>query len=143
MLTKTELISKIWSLENRYSSQAIEELRVRNWLSDGSLRGVTFCQAQLQGADMMEADFCHVDFHQANLDFANLSEAKLMGAKLNRASLQGVNFDHADLTFADLHKANLRGARNLSEQQLASVSHLFGAMMPDGKPYDGRYSLPG
>ena len=60
MLTKTELINKIWSLENKYSLQAIEELRVRNWLSDGSLRGVAFCHAQLQGADLMEADLCNM-----------------------------------------------------------------------------------
>lgn len=143
MPTKTELINKIWSQENKYSLQAIEELRVRNWLSDGSLRGVAFCHAQLQSADLSNADLCDVDFHQASLDFANLSEAKLNSAKLNRASLQGANFDHADLTFADLHKANLRGARNLSEKQLASTGHLFGAMLPDGKPYDGRYNLPG
>ena len=54
-----------------------------------------------------------------------------------------MNFDHADLTYADMHKANLRGARNLSDKQLSSASHLFGAIMPDGKPYDGRYNLPG
>lgn len=143
MLTKTELINKIWSQENKYSLQAIEELRVRNWLSDGSLRGVAFCHAQLQSADLSNADLCDVDFHQASLDFANLSEARLNSAKLNRASLQGVNFDHTDLTSADMHKANLRGARNLSEKQLASVKHLFGTMMPDGQPYDGRYNLPG
>lgn len=143
MITKIELINKIYSLEPKYTLQAIEELRVRNWLSDGSLHGVSFCRAQLQGADLMGADLCNVDFHQANLDFANLSEAKLNSAKLNRASLQGVDFDHADLTFADLYKVNLCGARNLSEKQLASVTHLFGAVMPDGKPYDGRYNLPG
>jgi len=143
MLTKTELINKIWSQENKYSLQAIEEMRVRNWLSDGSLRSVAFCQAQLQDADLSKADLCDVDFHQACLDYSNLSEAKLNSAKLRRASLQGVNFDHADLTFADLHKANLRGARNLCEQQLASVRHLFGAILPNGRPYDGRYNLPG
>lgn len=143
MPTKTELINKIWSQENKYSLQAVEELRVRNWLSDGSLRGVAFCHAQLQSADLSNADLCDVDFHQASLDFANLSEARLNSAKLNRSSLQGANFDHTDLTSADLHKANLRGARNLSEKQLASVRHLFGAVMPNGKPYDGRYNLPG
>lgn len=143
MLTKTELINKIWSLETKYSLQAIEELRVRNWLSDGSLRGVALCRAQLQNADLMKADLCNVDFHQACLDFADLSEARLNGAKLIRTSLQGVNFDHADLTYADLHKANLHGARNLSDNQLTSANHLFGAIMPDGKPYDGRYNLAG
>ncbi|MBN2385691.1 MAG: pentapeptide repeat-containing protein [Anaerolineales bacterium] len=143
MLTKTELINKLWGLENKYALQAIEELRVRGWLSDGSLRGIALCQAQLQDADLMEADLSSIDFHQANLDYADLSKARLNGAKLNRASLQGVNFDATDLTYADLYKVNLRGARNLSEEQLARANQLLGACMPDGRPYDGRFNLFG
>ena len=87
MYTKTELINKIWGLENKYSLQAIEELRVRGWLTDGSLRGVAMCQAQLQDANLMEADLSNADFHQANLDYADLRKARLNGAKFNRASL--------------------------------------------------------
>lgn len=143
MLTKTELINKIWGLENRSALQAIEELRVRGWLSDGSLRGIALCQSQLQNADLMEADLGNIDFHQANLDHADLSKARLNGAKFNRASLQGVNFDGADLTYADLYKVNLRGARNLTDEQLARANQLLGAFMPDGKPYDGRFNLFG
>jgi uncharacterized protein YjbI with pentapeptide repeats len=143
MLTKIELINKIWSLENKYALEAIEELRVRNWLSDGSLRGIALCHAQLQSADLMEADLCNVDFHQASLDFANLSKAKLNGAKCKRASMQGVNFDHADLTFANMYKVNLRGARNLNTEQLSRANQLWGSIMPDGTTYDGRYNLPG
>ncbi|HTX89749.1 MAG TPA: pentapeptide repeat-containing protein [Anaerolineales bacterium] len=143
MVTKTELINKIWGLENKYSLQAIEELRVRGWLSDGSLRGTAFCQAQLQSADLLEADLSNIDFHQANLDFADCSKAKFNGAKLNRASLQGVNFDHADLTNADLYKVNLRGARNLTDEQLSKTNELLGSTMPDGKVYDGRFNLVG
>jgi hypothetical protein len=143
MYTRTELINKIWGLENKNSLQAVEELRVRGWLSDGSLRGIALCQAQLQSADLMTADLCNVDFHQANLDFADLSKAKLNGAKLNRVSLQGVNFDHTDLTAADMYKVNLRGARNLTDEQLSQANELLGSIMPDGKPYDGRYNLFG
>jgi uncharacterized protein YjbI with pentapeptide repeats len=143
MLTKTELINKIWGLENKYSLQAVEELRVRGWLSDGSLRGTAMCQAQLQSADLMTADLCNVDFHQANLDYSDLSKAKLNGAKLTRASLQGVNFDHTDLTNADLYKVNLRGARNLTDAQLVTANELLGSTMPDGKVYNGRFNLVG
>jgi uncharacterized protein YjbI with pentapeptide repeats len=143
MLTKTELINKIWGLENKYSLEAVAELRVRGWLLDGSLRGTALCQAQLQSADLMAADLSNVDFHQANLDFADLSKAKLNGAKLNRASLQGVNFDHTDLTNADLYKVNLRAARNLTDAQLSQANELLGSTMPDGKVYDGRFNLVG
>jgi hypothetical protein len=143
MYTKTELINKLWGLENKYSLQAIEELRVRGWLSDGSLRGVALCQAQLQDANLMDADLCNADFHQASLDYADLRKARLNGAKLNRSSMQGANFDLADLNNTEMYKVNLRGARNLSEEQLAKTNQLLGTIMPDGKPYDGRYNLAG
>ncbi len=143
MPTKLELINKIAKLENKSTLQAVEELRVRGWLTDGSLRGTALCQAQLQNADLMEADLRNVDFHQATLDYADLRKAKLNGVKMNRASLQRANFDHADLTYADLYKANLRGARNLTEQQLSTVHELVGAIMPDGNVYDGRFCLAG
>ena len=143
MSSKIELVNKILSLENKPTLQAVEELRVRGWLCDGSLRGLALCHAQLQDADLMEADLCSVDFHQGNLDLADLSKARLNNAKLNRASLQRTNFDHTDLTFADMYKANLRGARNLTTEQLSSVHQLLGAIMPDGSVYDGRFDLSG
>jgi uncharacterized protein YjbI with pentapeptide repeats len=143
MPTKLELINKIFTLENKSTLQAVEELRVRGWLTDGSLRGAALCQAQMGNADLMGADLRNVDFHQANLEFADLRKAQLNGAKLNRASLYRANFDQADLTFADLYKANLRGAQNLTEQQLESANQLLGAVMPDGTTYDGRFNLPG
>ena len=143
MLTKLELINKILKLENKSTLQAVEELRVRGWLTDGALRGMALCQAQMENADLMGADLRNVDFHQATLDFADLCKAQLNGAKLNRASLQRVNFDHADLTYADLYKANLRGARNLTAQQLSSVRQMLGVIMPDGSTYDGRFNLAG
>src|SRR5512140_2560367 len=143
MPTKLELVNKIFMLENKSTLQAVEELRVRGWLTDGSLRGTALCQAQLSNADLMGADLRNVDLHQANMEFADLRKVRLNGAKLNRASLYHANFADADLTFADLYKANLRGAQNLTERQLASVNQLLGAVMPDGSTYDGRYNLAG
>src|SRR5512135_2537118 len=143
MPTKMELINKIYMLENKSTLQAVEEMRVRGWLTDGSLKGAALCQAQMSNADLMDADLRNVDFHQANLEFADLRKARLNGAKLNRASLFRANFDHADLTYADLYKANLRGAQNLTDQQLSSANQLLGAVMPDGSTYDGRFYLAG
>lgn len=143
MPTKLELINKIAKLESKSTLQAVEELRVRGWLTDGSLRGTALCQAQMSNADLMNADLRNVDLHQANLEFADLRKARLNGAKLNRASLYHANFDQADLTYADLYKANLRGAQNLTEQQLAQAHELWGAIMPDGSTYDGRFHLAG
>src|SRR5512146_2144038 len=133
MPTKLELINKIFTLDNKSTLQAVEELRVRGWLTDGSLRGTALCQAQMGNADLMGADLRNIDFHQANLEFADLRKAQLNGAKLNRASLFRANFDQADL----------RGAQNLTDQQLARANQLLGAIMPDGTTYDGRFNLPG
>lgn len=143
MYTKIELVNKILGLENKSTLQAVAELRVCGWLSDGSLRSAALCHAQLQNADLMEADLRNVDFHQANLERADLSKARLNGASFKRASLRGANLDHADLTFAVLYKTNLQGVRNLSEEQLKHARELLGAIMPDGNVYDGRYNLTG
>lgn len=143
MPSKLELINKIAKLENKSTLQALAEMRVRGWLTDGGLCGTALCQAQMENADLMGADLRNVDFHQATLDGADLRKARLNGVKFARASLQGVNFDQADLTYADLYKANLRGALNLTEQQLAGARQLMGAIMPDGSTYDGRFNLPG
>lgn len=143
MVTTIELINKLRNPENRIALQAVEELRARGWLSDGSLRGIALCQAQLQGADLMEADFSNIDFHQAHLEWSDLSMADLRGSKLTRATLYGANFSQANLLRADLYKANLRAALNLTDEQLSKVKRLWGAIMPDGLPYDGRYNLTG
>jgi uncharacterized protein YjbI with pentapeptide repeats len=143
MVTIVELINKLRNPENRITLQAVEELRARGWLSDGSLRGIALCQAQLQGADLMKADFANVDFHQAHLEWSDLSMADLRGTKLTRVTLYGSNLSQTKFARADLYKANLRDARNLTEGQLSQFKRLWGAIMPDGLPYDGRYNLPG
>ena len=136
MQTKLELINKILSLENKPSLEAVEELRIRGWLADGSLRGVALCQAQLEHADLMGADLRNVDFHQSNLDLTDLSKARLNGTNSTGPACRIANLDQADLTYADLYKANLQGARNLTEEQLSHVNQLLGAILPDGKVYD-------
>jgi hypothetical protein len=143
MLSRTELINKLRSRENWQVLKAVEELRVRGWLTDGSLRTIGLCQAELQGADLMKADLIQVDFHQAHLEYADLSMADLRCARFTRANLHGANFSNAKLTDADFYKANLREARHLTEGQLATVNRLWGATMPDGEPYDGRHHLAG
>jgi uncharacterized protein YjbI with pentapeptide repeats len=143
MVSKIELINKLYSLDNRLVLQAVADLRACGKLCDGSLRGIALCRAELQEADLSGADLANVDFHQANLGAAVLKGTKLMAAKLNRADLQGADLDKANLTNADMYKVNLRGAHNLCDTQLARVNELFGSIMPDGNVYDGRFNLAG
>jgi hypothetical protein len=143
MVTVMDLIRKLRNPENKTVLQAIEELRVRGWLEDGSLKGILLCHAHLQGADLLKADLTKVDLHQARLEGTNLSMANLNGAKLARVNLQGANLSDANVEGTDFFKANLTDVCNLTDEQCSKVKRLYGATMPDGNIYDGRYNLDG
>ena len=143
MVTVIDLIRKLRSPDNKRVLQAIEELRVRGWLEDGSLKGVPLCHVHMQSADLLSANLTKVDLHQAHLEWADLSKANLSNTKLTRANLQGANLSQTNLDGADLYKANLLEARNLTDEQLSQAKRLFGATMPDGSLYDGRFNLTG
>lgn len=136
-------ISKLRSSENKRVLEAVEELRAHGGLGDGSLKGIALIHAHLEGADLMNADLEGVDFHQAHMEFADLSSANLRDAKLVRASLKGANLTKTKLQGADLFKANLADAIGLTPAQLRTAKRLIGAILPDGKFYDGRYNLDG
>jgi hypothetical protein len=143
MIGVMDLVRKMRSPESKLVLEAVEELRARNWLEDGSLKGVVLCHAHLERADLCTANLADVDLHQAHLQGADLSMANLSGAKLTRTNLEGANLSAANLRGADLFKADLREARNVTLDQLAQAKRLCFATMPDGTPYDGRFNLPG
>lgn len=143
MITVMDLVRKIRSPESKLVLEAVEELRARGWLEDGSLKGVVLCHAHLERADLCKASLIDVDLHQAHLQEADLSMANLTNAKVTRANLQGANLSAANLRGADLFKADLRDARNIGLEQLAQAKRLCFATMPDGAPYDGRFNLRG
>ena len=143
METIGSLIRKLRSSEPKLVRQAIEELRVRGWLEDGSLKGISLCHAHLFGADLFKADLTHVDLHQADLSYADLCLSNLHGAKFGRSQMLFVNLSKADLTGADLFKVNMLGSRNVLPEQLRSAKRLYGAILPHGGIYDGRYQLSG
>ena len=87
MNTLVELMNKLRSHNNKDALYAVEALRLRGWLEDGSLRGTALCHVQLQGADLMKANISGVDFHQARLEWTDLSMTNLRSAKLTRANL--------------------------------------------------------
>lgn len=143
MVTLVELIYKLRSPDNKRVMQAVEELRVRGWLQDGSLRAVPLCHVHMQGVDLLSADLSNIDFHQANFENADLSMANLANTKLTRVNFQRANLSHTDISGADLYKANLKEARNLTDEQLIKAKRLYGAIMPDGETYNGRFNLEG
>jgi uncharacterized protein YjbI with pentapeptide repeats len=141
MATLTQTIRKLRAPGNKEAVRAVEELRARGWLEDGSLDGVRLCHVHLNGADLFKAVLRKIDFHQAQLADVDLSGADLTGAEFARADLRRANFSGANLTGVDFLKANLCDAINLTEEQLSQARRLCHATMPDGQPYDGRYRL--
>jgi hypothetical protein len=110
---KKALILQMSSPTNSIAREAVRILRMRGWLTDGTLRG------------------------------ANLLRANLRKAYLEKADLQDVLFYKADLQGAYLQWSNLTGARYLEEYQLVQVKYIRGATMPDGSCYNGRFNLVG
>jgi uncharacterized protein YjbI with pentapeptide repeats len=143
MATLAELINLLHDPENQKVLAALEELRQAGWLTDGTLNKNSLCNVHMEFANLRGASLHKVDFHQARLQSADLSGVDLSDAKLTRARLMGADLAGAYLAGADMYKVNLTGAKHLTIAQLAQVKRLFGAIMPDGGTYDGRYNLKG
>jgi hypothetical protein len=143
LVNKLELLDKLWIGDNELALEAVKEMQIHGWLCNGSLEGIALCQANLQGADLTKANLSNVDLHQAHLENTDLRMTNLRGAKLVRVRLNNADLAHADLSGTDLYKADLSEAQNLTDEQLSKVHRLWGAIMPDGNTYDGRYNLEG
>ena len=117
---KAQLIRQMGSQDHLHALRAVEELRKRGWLADGSLRHADLRSAKLRGADLqdanlMEANLWDADLGEANLLRVNLQKANLQGTQLRKSNLFGANLREAslqetDLRGAGLWSANLAGA---------------------------------
>lgn len=143
MKEKYYLISKLTDPNNKTALDAIESLRQRGWLTDGSLASANLRFVHIQGANLEGADLRKSNLNKADLRWADLSYANLEGARLLKADLYQANLSGTNLQDACLMESNLQGANNLEEIQLAQAHSLLGATMPDGSRYDGRYNLAG
>jgi len=112
-------------------------------LQDADLSEMRLYEVLLEQADLQRANLSKAQLVNANLAGANLDYADLQGACLLLANLEGARLFHTKIQGAMLWNANLEGAKNLADTQLAQASRLRDATMPDGRRYDGRYSLAG
>jgi uncharacterized protein YjbI with pentapeptide repeats len=78
-------------------------------------------EANLQGANLFQANFQDAKLEDANLQGANLSQANFQNAKLRNANLRGANVREANFQGAYL------GATRLTEEQIYSVKTLYKA----------------
>jgi hypothetical protein len=112
MVDKESLVQELQSGDYR---AALEEMRARGFLKDGSLQGINLKGADLRDADLSDANLLGANLSEADLQGADLRRAYLRYADLRRTNLQGANlsnaiFDLADLSYANLHNANLMRA---------------------------------
>jgi len=72
----------------------------------------------------------------------NLRGSSWEDANMYMADLQGSDLGNAVLERADFVLANLKDV-NVTDEQLTKTDIMHGAIMPDGRKYDGRYRLRG
>jgi hypothetical protein len=162
---KKRLISQMTSPHNMIATDAIRILRDRGWLDE--LIGKNFYYANLESAELYGANMSGSNFTYSKLKSANLNQAildkgtfvetDLSFALLNDAKIRNAEFisQHSAQFFlkgADLFGADLTGTvfkgvasgkwmDDEQNDQLQEAKRLVEALMPDGKKYDGRYSL--
>ncbi len=110
---KDQLVRRLQSRYNHTALQAVEELRVLGHLEDGTLKNRNLRGSSWEDANMYMAD------------------------------LRGSDFGNAVLTRADFVLANLEDVKNATDEQFIETYTMHGAIMPDGRKYDGRYRLRG
>ena len=106
LLEKHDLTKQMASAANHFATEAVNRLRQRGWLTDGSLDGEVFANAdlehvQLEGARLRKVDLSNSVLTQITLAGADLSEATLFGANLTGTSLSDVRLDKAKLCDPD------------------------------------------
>lgn len=86
--TYERLVREMHSRYNQFALQAIEELRVLGWLSDGRLRGHDLRGSNWRDANLYQANLLECDLQRVQFDNADLYEANLTGAKVSADQLR-------------------------------------------------------
>ncbi len=143
---KRDLIKQMGSENNETALIAVDKLREKGWLTNGSLRDADLRDANLRGANLFgayltEAILNGVDLSNANLSNAYLIDTDLRNAELSHTDLSSADLSDANLSGADLRNANLRGA-NLFGADLSNANlrgaNLFGANLTNADISEAR-----
>lgn|GEM_PF-471186 len=141
--TDAHIIRMLRSPENGRALSAVDELRTRGRLSDGTLEWCHLRFVHLRGANLSKASLQNADLSMADLKGANMVDANLQSARLTGADLEKATLTGANLRGALLARANLTQVHDIDKNQLIQASRLRGARLPNGERYDGRYCLSG
>ena len=105
-------------------------------LESADLKDADLSRAYLKGANLSCADLKDADLRGVNLSGADLSDADLRGAYLRCADLKGADLSDADLCGANLSCADLKGAdlkgADLSAADLSRATYILQWQAPQG-----------
>lgn len=104
------------------------------FISDTDLTGVNLTRADLRGATLDRESLSFTIVIGIDLRGAKLIDTDLSQADLSNANLSGIDLTYINLEGANLMGANLKGAK-VTNDQLALVKSLKGAIMPDGSKH--------
>ena len=125
-LTVTDEKGRTGSASKKYGTEEFEynlslagkDLREREFIVVDDMSGVN-----LEGLDLTEHSFSHVDLSGANLKDTNLLRTYMIEANLEGADLRGSNLGYAELKNANFRNANLKGANISSRAEGADFTN--------------------
>jgi hypothetical protein len=151
----SELVN-LTALDADLAVETLARLRVKGWLSDGTLSDARLDHLQLpdtdfmtpiieetdegrtevylQAAELHKSRLRRADLRNSRLDGANLAGADLRDSNLRGASLKGADLRGTDLRGADLTDATLDGALVHDPDPTWSTD----TTMPDGRAWSGQ-----
>jgi len=124
---KYRLVWEMGSKDQGFALRAVKELRARKWLFDGTLKNQDLSYANLEGADLKEADFENATLIHANLKGAHLEEGNLKNANLAEAVLHDAHLEESVFQNSRMEKVRLQKA-HLYRADLKNVD-LLGALL--------------
>jgi hypothetical protein len=101
------LLKQVRNGTNAEAVRAVDEMRERGWLTDGSLQGTYLTGITLYDGTLTGSQLAEANLSRANLSGVNLTQADLSGANLDSADLRGAILKGANLNGASLKRANL------------------------------------
>lgn len=109
---KNELIIQLGSPVNDISLEAVRQLDILGYLTDGTLAGSYLWQANLSDGFLVEAKLNNIfasraNFDRAQLGYANLSNANLYAASFVNSIIYNANLSGSEMSFIDFHQAQL------------------------------------
>jgi hypothetical protein len=108
---KEDLIREMGSYSTPIALRAVEALRARGWLEDGSLIGRNFKEAELERANLQRAVLNRTSFVGANLRDTKTYHVQMKNVQMCDSDLRFGRFNVSDFSSSTMCSMDARGAR--------------------------------